>query len=120
MGEHEQQIRIGMLGSNIYCLGFMPPVSSKDIKDLPREGLKHYYKQNDDGSTTVGYQRLQFGYSQTDRWDDFEKYAQQVVEHLGVYVMSAQSVHLDYEQRAVCSENTSLFADQTANHAFFT
>ncbi len=83
MSKIKQQVRTGMTAGGNFCLGFSPPIEVEMIQSFSRgNGLLPYIEPNQDGSQTVGYQRLQFGYCEGSRWECFEEHANKVIATL--------------------------------------
>lgn len=108
MAKQVQKIKIGVTSSELFCFGFEPPVETELIKNFPRDGLQPGVENNTDGSQTVGYKRNQFGWSESDRWDDFENFAVDVKDFLEQHVL-ADKVVLDLEPKMLDHGQTSLY-----------
>lgn len=113
MPKELQQILIGMTAGRNYCIGFSPPIDTKDIRDLADEnGLQPFIEPNVDGTQTVGYQRVQFGFCDGTRWQCFENYAERVKAYLARSMLEYDVVLCLEPVILELGQTTSLYANQ--------
>ncbi|MDB5170888.1 MAG: hypothetical protein JWO35_582 [Candidatus Saccharibacteria bacterium] len=99
------KMRVGITPSEMYCLGLSRPITELDIAEAIRPGLTPSTKHNADGTQTVRFEREQFGDNESDRWGDFEVFAQEFAAHIGKFA-------LDLDPRLLGRDETTLFGQR--------